>query len=45
MADGTPELATVAVAMRTNRATAAAGLKDLFRPQAAARNGLWIKPK
>jgi hypothetical protein len=45
MADGTPELATVAVAMRTNRATAAAGLKDLFRPQAAARNDLWIKPK
>jgi hypothetical protein len=42
MADGTPELATVAVAMR---ATAAAGLKDLFRPQAAARNDLWIKPK
>jgi len=38
-------MAVVALAMRTERATAAAGVKDLLRPGAAARGDLWITLK
>jgi hypothetical protein len=38
-------MAVVALAVRTKRATAAAGVKDLLRPEAATLGDLWIKLK